>query len=268
MYSSLSSNPLFDMPKNENEKQDAPLIGSFHGALLLLPAAIFAQMMNSGIPVIAEAAQDKKTVNSVVWMAMSITCAFYIMICLPTTIYFGSDVDDSCNLNWANFNGGYNDRASDAELPWWVNGIRYFIVLFPSLDVLSVYPLNNIMLSNNLMATIYSDRMDSAQSDHFIVRFVRFCTAFPPIVCGLVFPNLSSVVNYTGCIGIAVAFLIPPYLTYIAAYKTKVALGIRLDANFKTQFSSFFTTKEGCYCCMGLGIILLVVVIGSYFYPQ
>ncbi|CAM9908381.1 unnamed protein product, partial [Chrysoparadoxa australica] len=36
--------------------------------------------------------------------------------------------------------------------------VSLFVVLFPALDVLSVFPLNVQVLASNLMAAVYGDR--------------------------------------------------------------------------------------------------------------
>jgi hypothetical protein len=97
---------------------------------------------------------------------------------------------------------------------WWATCISYLVVLFPCIDVLSVYPLNTIILASNVISTLYAERADRAEHNVVIVRFWRFACAVPPIICAWLFPHLGKVVDYTGAICILISFIVPPYLNY------------------------------------------------------
>ncbi|CAN0500234.1 unnamed protein product, partial [Discosporangium mesarthrocarpum] len=76
--------------------------------------------------------------------------------------------------------------------------VAYFVVLFPAIDVTSVYPLNVMVVANNIMAAVYSDRMDKAEKDRVIVTTFRMACAIPPLVFAAVFRDLTKIVDYAG----------------------------------------------------------------------
>jgi hypothetical protein len=74
--------------------------------------------------------------------------------------FFGDLVEQSANLNWKTYVGGI--RVGD-EVPLSSKAISLFVVCFPALNILSAYPLNVILLGNNLMAIAYGNSIDEAK---------------------------------------------------------------------------------------------------------
>lgn len=62
---------------------------------------------------------------------------------LAAAYVLGDDVDPSCNLNW-------RSHVSPA--------LGLAVSLFPAIDCLSVFPMNAIFLSNNVMAAIFQKK--------------------------------------------------------------------------------------------------------------
>ena len=54
-------------------------------------------------------------------------------------------MDGSCNVTWSEY---------------YIYPVRWLVVGFPALDVLSVYPMNVIIAANNVMAIVYDDTPD------------------------------------------------------------------------------------------------------------
>lgn len=69
----------------------------------------------------------------------------YIILSVATAYYFGESVNGSCNVNWENFSPSGDGPASPL-LTATGRLLAYFVVLFPALDVASVFPLD-VMVS-------------------------------------------------------------------------------------------------------------------------
>lgn len=69
----------------------------------------------------------------------------YTGISFATAYYFGASVNGSCNVSWANYSPE-GDGPVASLLATSGRMMAYFVVLFPAMDVTSVYPLN-VMVS-------------------------------------------------------------------------------------------------------------------------
>lgn len=54
------------------------------------------------------------------------------------------------------------------------------------------------VVANNMMALVYNDHVDDAQTDAIVVITFRVACAVPPLLCALLFRNFSEIVNYGG----------------------------------------------------------------------
>jgi hypothetical protein len=83
-------------------------------------------------------------------------------------------------LNWSSYSGidggwGVADAASGLHTPIWAVGVRLFIMLFPVINILSVYPLVCVTLGDNMAMLIppsSSWRYD--RSPQQIKKFFRY----------------------------------------------------------------------------------------------
>mmetsp|Transcript_18363 Transcript_18363/g.24233 ORF Transcript_18363/g.24233 Transcript_18363/m.24233 type:complete len:169 (+) Transcript_18363:1-507(+) len=155
---------------------------------------------------------------------------------------------------WEYFTGGFS-----STLPFWVEFISTFVILFPVMDVVSIYPLNSITMASNVMAAFYHDRIDKAEKDKFIVRFFRTICTVPPLLCALfVGDNLDIVLSYAGSCAIPIAMIIPPYLNYISQKKVIEELDFPSP---KTHLTGVFSSPSALFCIMAIGSILFAYIL-------
>ncbi len=231
------------------------------GLPALLPVATYAFIFHHSVPVLAAPVADKASLPSLFRTAFLVCCAAYGALGLVVALGFGSGISAQCNLNWQTYVGCVAARAGgvgagDAPLP--AAAIRFVILIFPALDVLSAYPLNAITLGNNLMAACLGEAAlvaagaappgasgpSSAAAAappaaggawylatptlRFATRTVfRLLAAAPPIVAGALSTssgiNLDTILRWTGLIGVAIAFLIPALLRAAAVARCRMA---------------------------------------------
>lgn len=93
--------------------------------------------------------------------------------------------------------------------------VSYFIMIFPSVDVISIYPLIVLTMVNNLYIVVFGK--DSAEASKtwktfFFLLVMKFTAALLPIIVALAVSNLVTVLKFTGLAGIFLAFFFPTLL--------------------------------------------------------
>ena len=92
--------------------------------------------------------------------------------------------------------------------------LSYVIILFPSIDVCSAFPLVVHTTVNNIYTVVFG--RDTSQDTGFkyclIQRLMKFVAAILPIGIALFVSNLVIVLNYAGIIGFFIAFFFPVVL--------------------------------------------------------
>ena len=125
----------------------------------LLPVATYAFIFHHSVPVLAHPVAHKASLPSLFAASFAVCCLAYGALGLIVSLGFGEAINQQCNLNWKDYVGcvapapgsgeGSVTPASASPLAL---GVRFIVLIFPALDVLSAYPLNAITLGNNLQA--------------------------------------------------------------------------------------------------------------------
>jgi len=249
LYGFYSGNRVFDssIPENQNI-----VLFSFSHTFQMLTPALFAQNMNAFVSIVVHDLKDKNSIGKVGRIGMLATCALYCSLGICVALYLGAAVPQTSNVIWAHFTGGVESSVL-------VRAVASFIILFPALDVLSIFPLNGIAMATNMMAGVYHDKVVHAEKDKFIVRFFRFCCTAPPIVLAiLVGDNLDKVLVYAGSCVIPLAMIIPSYLNFVSQEVVQEKLGFKTS---KTHLTSIFSGQKSLACIAVIGSVLLVVSI-------
>ena len=217
----FSGHNSFDIPS------DAPGHQTFGGVYhlwvpsnmyIILPVSIYALVMHHSVPTIVRPVRDKRQAGHIFAMSFAISYVAYLVLALVVSAYFGQYANTSSNLNWMHYKG-FN--PSDAQLsgaddiPLYAKIVTAFVVIFPSLDVASAFPLNAITLGNNLMATYYgSSALPDAERSWYKRSFFRLLAAVPPVLAAGLVQDLGPITAYTGLTGIVIALITPAMLAY------------------------------------------------------
>lgn len=109
-------------------------------------------------------------------------------------------------------------RLSESGHSPQLRALSYYLVLFPSLDVCSAYPLVVHTITNNIY-TVVTGRDSSKKAKHRFGRYdlliqlvMRFFAAVIPIVAALFVSNLVQVLKYAGIMGFWMCFFFPTAL--------------------------------------------------------
>ncbi len=181
--------------------------------------------------------------------------------------------------------------------------LSYYIVLFPSLDVVSAYPLGVHVIVNNIYVIITGKDTSEkpthrfAQYDLLLRLALRLIGASVPIFTAFGIANLITVLNYAGLFGFAICFGFPTALQLRSIYvcKRKFANVLRnqpveikgglhsvqettpllptnkrnLQSLYMTPYSNRFLSHPIAVCIIGaVGFILFCLTFASLFLPQ
>ena len=122
-------------------------LGGFYSMFSVL---VFAFMFHNALPVLSEPVADKKKLSAIYLYAFLVCAVAFWSLGFTVSWFFGENVEQSCNLLWINYTGGHPNL--------WSKAISYFVVLFPAVNILSAYPLNAIVLGNNLLQKLHNQR--------------------------------------------------------------------------------------------------------------
>jgi amino acid permease len=183
------------------------------GIAALLPVATYAFIFHHSVPVLATPIARKDSLPSLFRAAFLVCAVAYGALGLIVALGFGAATNGQCNLNWAGYvgcvaSGGPAVAADSASVS--AKMIRFVVLIFPAVDVLSAYPLNAITLGNNLMCAVLGDsaaavlaeggeggarRAPTADAPWYLRSrwsrtamrtLFRLLAAFPPIVAGAI----------------------------------------------------------------------------------
>lgn len=232
----LMDDMQFCFPGSYAEEDESDDSADLNFSLIMvscISASVFSLFLNSGVPVVAQALADKSKLLTVLSRALGGACVLFGVWATILSVSFGHRVDNPSNLNW----GGYRlpqqmtPDASSLLYPLVVgisDCIEYMVVLFPALDVLSVYPLTSVVLSNNILEALFdpspAPRSPGASTGTEVYpwheRFrsqieltIRIMINLLPIVGAAITPNFLFVVNYVGGVSALICFVFPAMLS-------------------------------------------------------
>jgi Transmembrane amino acid transporter protein len=221
-WAAIFSYPNLDLP-HTGDSDSAPFWSDvsavdFSGLPKLFPIAIYSQIFHHSVPGLTQPVRDKSKLHSIFGGVLATTFSFYTMVGISVALYYGSSTDSTCSLNWAGYSG-----SSTTSTPGWAVFISYLVVLFPPLDIMSAFPLNGMTLGNNLFKKFVTDPVKSRKRK-YVIPF-RVIAAVPPIIGACFISDLSVLLDYTGTLGIIIAFVYPALLQMSSIKLSKQLFG-------------------------------------------
>lgn len=143
----------------------APLV-NLAGLPQMLPICVFAHIFHHSLPGLSHPVAKKRNLGSIFRATVVFATLAYSLLGWRLGSVLGTSIEQSANLNWKDYRGGYPLPSSPDDrdkLPWWVKAIAVYVVCFPALDVLSAFPLNAITLGNNLLGAVYGKEVHKAE---------------------------------------------------------------------------------------------------------
>ena len=122
----------------------------------------------------------------------------------------------------------------------YIRVLSYFLILFPSLDVIAAYPLVNHVIVNNIYILITghdTSRKPKYRCDRLLRIFLHIITGILPILAGFGVANLIYILKYGGLAGF-VCYFFPSFLQFFSIQVCK------------KKFSTAFTSRSNSHSAL------------------
>lgn len=195
------------------------------GIGVIFPIAVSSQLFHHSIPNLSYPLRPREKSPQVFTAVLLTTYSLYTALGLCVGLFYGSSIPSTCTLIWVKYTGQPGDSPESRSVIATI--ISYVIVLFPPIDVLSAFPLNGITFGNNLLTACVSPA--KAVQRKYIVAF-RLIAALAPLLGAMAVKDLGIILQYTGCVGVAVAFFFPAALSFYSKRHEKAEAVLGHDA--------------------------------------
>ncbi|CEG46213.1 amino acid [Plasmopara halstedii] len=177
---------------------------------VMFSTSVFSQLFQHSVPGLLAplGSRNQEKASAIFSCTLLTTMIFYIALGSICSLYFGSKLSTSVNLNWAEFTWGFDESV--ALVPLWAKILSMIVVVFPALDTLSVFPLISVTLGDNMAAVIPQTWVQGRRSTRKLL--CRFGAAVPPLLISVFVSDLSVTLQISGLMGIYVAFFAPALL--------------------------------------------------------
>jgi amino acid permease len=180
----------------------------FHikGWLMSISIFAYASILHQAIPTLTHPIREKKWLRGYFNTLFIVLGSMYLLLGLMGSLWFRDCISETCTLNWEPLTKPQYDTA--------LRALSYFIIIFPSIDVLSAFPLVIHTTVNNIYSLILC--RDTTQDNH--IKFVllrlamKFAAAVLPLGIAMFVANLAVVLNWAGLIGFFISFYFPVLL--------------------------------------------------------
>ena len=197
--------------------------------------------------------RDRDDLNKALCVGLAGSFLLYSILAVSVAYSFGS-IAKAANCQWDAFGVGIQYSAL-------LDGIRWLVVLFPAVDVFSVYPLNISIAADTLVTLFAGDRADRAQRQVGYRRAMRACVALPPIIGAGCMANLTAMIDTAGILVFAICCGFPPLLSVLGKNKCRAAFGDgRLDTTRYTPDGGRTWPK---YAVAAFGTVAFVIAVGT-----
>ena len=189
----------------DHDKKTGPSLFNPANMGLVLPIMWGSTIFLFNLPEVANCSVNRATtLPKVLKISIPIIILLYTMMGVTMAIAV-DDIADMASIEFEDYTGGNTDRH------WWALIISYIIVLFPALDICSIFPLLSINLADNVQSMIWGNKTEEHSTTSYVVSRVAVC--IPAFVVGLILTSFSDMFVITGIILLFIAPLLIPIMS-------------------------------------------------------
>jgi hypothetical protein len=233
------------------------------GATSAVSACTFAQLTHHSAGVLVSPLAQKRRSRSMFGLALATTGFFYCTLGLMCSAYFGELTSPVVTLNWVGYRGFGTDSGDGAgghvATPWWAYFVRWVVMLFPVLDLISAFPLTAITASKLAAFSLPPTRTAKLACS--------LVTAVLPIVLGYFFRRLDSILQFTGLVGLVIAFVVPGALQVMSVARASRAWGPAAAVTTPYSSGGPASSVPAAYAGIALGVSLFAYLGVALFVP-
>ena len=269
-----SDAPHFDTYVGPAKESAAVPLFHFPSLYLLIQVSIFSTAYQFAVPGIADAAENKKGILST-FASACLYIFITVLICgVILSLFFGDRIQTSANLNWNDYHGGTGSLVEGDDgtmrregVAKWAKAIAGYIVVFPALDALAVFPLCTISLGEILQDAWKGERNSTTSGDGEKAEEgmggwkerlpFRLLGCVPQIVGAVFVSDLSVIANYAGLATI-LSYTVCPALLAIFSKRSLKEVGLPPRTQYETMFSS--DRIAWSICIIAIAAVLFVII--------
>ena len=206
IHNGLNSNTTLPLELKYTNATSTQLLSRFNVKwwLVTIPVLVYAQALHQGIPALTHPVMPKKHLKAMLIATFVTAWVFYTLIGILVSFAFLSLANENAVLDWNYFTGTNSNIA--------VRIISYFIIFFPSLDIISAYPLRVISTANNAYSVLMCRDTSEAKKTwkgRIGKLLFRFIFAVAPLIGGIFISNLVTILKFAGLFSFITLFLFP-----------------------------------------------------------
>jgi len=181
-------------------------LANFTGFGELFTTSAVALNFHFTIPDIVQPLADKKNIHTITTAALITATSFYMILGIIASMYFGHHTTPLVTFNWQKYTGLEGGWGGDfRRRPWWAVAVQLWIMFFPVLDMLSVFPLVGISLANSIQSFVPADVREAK----WVTILCRLVATAPPIVFAAGLKQIDQIFAFTGLFAFFLEFLFP-----------------------------------------------------------
>lgn len=172
------------------------------------------------LPDALQALRNKDQAQVLTSISSGISLVLYLLLAVMGALAF-DDVNPLITLNWHEFTGcgegGWRpcSAALQEKQPWLGVIVQTLVMIFPIFAVVSSFPMVAITMADNLISAVPLS-ITSRYSPGTISSWVRFASAFPPLVLATFFKHLDTILTVAGLFGFVLSYVVPGALQAIS----------------------------------------------------
>jgi len=166
---------------------------NFGGFATVFLSGAVALNFHYNVPDVVRPVQNKNLLSRIVSGAQFVAFSFYISLSILSAFYFGNSTQTLVTLNWRTFTGREGGWAGSLDdRPFYAVIVQLIVMIFPVLDMLSVFPLVAVTLGNNIYNILPSEIMSkfSEKAGRIISRLLA---ALPPLILASFFGSINQI---------------------------------------------------------------------------
>jgi len=216
----------------------------FPSLYLLVQISIFSTAYQFAVPGISDAVKIKDSMLKIVVFACGYVFATVLICSSVLSTFFGPEtIETSSNLNWGSYHGGTGSLVEDEDgeftrtgVAAWAKFVGGYIVVFPALDSLAVFPLCTISLGEILLDAWNGEAASSTEVGWKKRTAFRLLGCCPQIVGAAFVSDLGVIANYAG-LATVLSYTVCPTLLSIYSKKALDNVGLSAVTHYQTPFS-------------------------------
>jgi len=218
---------------NDSYRDGDPPLADWSKFGFMLPALLFGGIYQTQFAGILSAIQKEMTVLKPIVGYVTLTLEFFYITLGLTASFAVNHVASNASLSFGKYSNGDGENGR----PIWTEIIGYGIVLFPAIDVMSIFPIVAHGISDNIMGLLgVTDRESFRRTQRLKYHGLRTICILPSFGYAFSETHLGTIVNNTGFfVFFLVLFMVP--LMHIAA-RIRVPSASKYNCNFSPPVNS------------------------------